>query len=74
MTGIAMITKTVKYHIPKVPTFLIQEVRPVQRQDGFSEAPKTRIDEFSDDELRFIGEQWTDALITRAHELRKEQP
>lgn len=66
------IRKLIQYQLPRVPNFLIQIMPPRRRQDGFAESPKASIAEFTDDELRAIGAEWTEALLAHAQELRKE--
>ena len=53
------ITTAVTVQVPRVPTFLIIDSN-----------RKIPIADVVDDELRFIGQAWTEALIERAAELR----
>ena len=46
--------------VPKVPTFIMYE-----EGDG-----KVSVGDLSDEQLRQIGEAWTDDLLTRAGEVR----
>ena len=51
--------KEIDIQIPRVPNFLL-----TRSQISISVA------EFSDDELRKVGYEWTDKLIVRANQLR----
>lgn len=56
--------------IPSVPNFILLEMPPVRRQDGWQEAPKVSIADMSELQLREIGRLWTNALIARAKQIR----
>lgn len=65
-----MITFNVKLLLPSIPNYIIAESNPVQRQDGFSEAPKFGIEELTDEQLRALGAEWTEELVRRARHKR----
>jgi len=65
-----MATIETKLMVPKVPNFIIHETEPGRRQDGFKEAAKTSIGDLTDEQLRDIGKEWTEALIAHAISLR----
>lgn len=50
--------------IPKVPNFI---------RVGYGERMMISVAEFSEEELRAIGHEWTEALIKRAKEREKDQ-
>ena len=52
-----------KIQVPKVPNFILEE-------QGIHKFP---LSSFSKAALRRIGELWTEALVQRAEEQRKEQ-
>lgn len=58
------IDKSVELRLPSLPNFLLSKEK----------NPKTfDIGEFTDDQLRVIGTQWTMGLIEKARERRKFQ-
>lgn len=59
MTGVSFVAQV---QIPQVPNYLRQMMYPL--------APLVPVDALSDEELRRVGEAWTEALIARARELR----
>lgn len=54
---------TTKLQTPSVPNYILHDV-PVR--SPIAESPKTDIADLSDDVLRQIGAEWTEALIARA--------
>ena len=65
-----MATIETKLQVPRVPNFIIHETKPGSREDGWKDGPKTSIGDLTDEQLREIGEEWTEALIARAAEIR----
>lgn len=63
----------IKLETPVAPNYIFHETQPVRRQDGFRESPKTDIADLSDEVLRQIGRDWTEALINNANLRRKDK-
>ena len=65
--------KTIKLRVPSVPNFILEEQEPGLRQEGLKEKRGYSIADFTDKELMLIGKEWTDALLKRAAEIRKQK-
>lgn len=58
---------------PSVPNFIIVESLPSKRQDGFKEGPKISIGDLPDAVLEEIANDWKNALLQRARQMRLEK-
>ena len=68
-----MVEITQKLATPKVPNYIMIESKPSPHQDGMVGSPKVSIADLSDKQLRDIAEEWKDALLSRAHQIRTDR-
>jgi len=69
---VPMIKNTVDLKPFRVPNYVIQEVPPGRRQDGFKEAPKYHLSELSDDVLAALCDQFRLDVMAKAKSLPRE--
>ena len=55
---------------PEVPNFIIIEMPPGKRQDGFKESPKLKVGDLTDLQLEQIASDWGKALFSKARQQR----